>query len=99
MTLLPIKPCPFCGGPAVIEEVGDGASVRFSVGCQEDSDRTDICMGYQSLTTFDRRSDAIAAWNKRTPAKPCEHNWQVWPETDGQEERCLNCGEYRRAAR
>lgn len=25
----------------------------------------------------------------------CKHKWVIWPETDGQEERCLNCGAYR----
>lgn len=58
-------PCPFCGGPAAIEEVGeDGGHVRFTVGCT--SDESD-CMGYQSLTTFARRGEAIAAWNTRAP--------------------------------
>lgn len=64
--LLPILPCPFCGGPASLEETTSGATVdsqaAFSVGC--DADEAE-CMGYQSLTTFARRSDAIAAWNRR----------------------------------
>lgn len=72
-----ILPCPFCGGLAAIEEVGDGASVRFSVGCKTDGDETDICMGYQSLTTFNRRSDAIDAWNKR----PDDEWAKKWHET------------------
>lgn len=37
--------------------------VRFSVGCTTEDEAT--CMGYQSLTTFARRSDAVAAWNTR----------------------------------
>lgn len=60
-----ILPCPFCGGAATVEEVEEKSTpngVRFSVGCA--SDEAD-CMGYQSLTTFPRRSDAIVAWNKR----------------------------------
>ena len=59
--------CPFCGGPAVLEEIkDDGGNVRFSVGCTADEA---ACMGYQSLTTFARRSDAVAAWNTRALKK------------------------------
>lgn len=25
----------------------------------------------------------------------CEHDWQIWPETDGLEQRCSRCGAYR----
>ena len=64
--LPPIKPCPFCGAPASVEEfpsaIGEAA---FSVGC--DSAEEASCPGYQSLTTFSRRSDAVAAWNRRIP--------------------------------
>lgn len=38
----------------------------------------------------------------RTPLHanaPCKHNWQIWPETDGQEQRCMKCGEYRKTPR
>lgn len=62
-----LLPCPFCGAEATIEEVenavGRTGSVCFSVGCNSKDE--DSCMGYQSLTTFSRRSEAIAAWNKR----------------------------------
>ena len=63
-----IKPCPFCGASATIEELSDGPlGIRFSVGC--DSETEADCMGYQSFTSFNRRGEAIAAWNKRDPAK------------------------------
>ncbi len=26
----------------------------------------------------------------------CSHDWKVWPETDGQEQKCMKCGAYRR---
>lgn len=29
-------------------------------------------------------------------ALPCAHDWKVWPETDGLEQRCMKCGAYRR---
>jgi hypothetical protein len=28
--------------------------------------------------------------------RSCEHDWKIWPETDGQDQRCMKCGEYRR---
>lgn len=66
-----ILPCPFCGCSASVEEfagsTSDYKSVSFSVGC--DNPHEESCMGYQSLTTFSRRSDAIAAWNKRAPVE------------------------------
>ena len=53
-------PCPFCGGAAEVEDArGSGG---WSVGC---ADQSGDCYGYQSLTTFPRKSEAIAAWNRR----------------------------------
>lgn len=57
MTLLP---CPFCGGSATMEQTEGN---RWSVGCDNSDEPS--CMGYQSLTTFDRRSNAVKAWNTR----------------------------------
>jgi hypothetical protein len=54
-----ILPCPFCGAGASVEKIEN----RFSVGC-DSTDEAD-CMGYQSLTTFSREAEAVAAWNKR----------------------------------
>lgn len=63
-----IKPCPFCGSSASVEEVSNFlSSATFSVGC--DSEEEASCMGYQSLTSFARRSDAIEGWNKRAPER------------------------------
>lgn len=59
-----MKPCPFCGGEAILEPCG----VRWSVGCTE-KEGADFCMGYQSLTTFSRQAEAIAAWNRRAPVE------------------------------
>lgn len=30
------------------------------------------------------------------PPIPCDHDWKVWPETDGQEQRCMVCNAYRK---
>lgn len=66
VTKLEILPCPFCGGTASVEEFSNAhVGVSYSVGCDTDGDGT--CYGYQSLTSFDRRSNAINAWNKRAP--------------------------------
>ena len=61
-----LLPCPFCGGEATFEDTGDGS---WSVGCNDrQSDGiTVLCMGYQSLTSFARKAEAIAAWNTRAP--------------------------------
>ncbi|MCR4297232.1 MAG: Lar family restriction alleviation protein [Gallionella sp.] len=55
-----LEPCPFCGCPAEFEHLEDG---RWSVGCVEGDH--DLCIGYQTLTTFSRQTEAAAAWNKR----------------------------------
>lgn len=62
VTGLEVLPCPFCGGPASVEESRAYEGAAFSVGCDADEAS---CYGYQSLTTFSRRSDAIAGWNRR----------------------------------
>lgn len=66
MAELKILPCPFCGHTASVETMESRVGARYSVGC----DNPDIhdCMGYQSLTSFGRRADAIEAWNRRAPA-------------------------------
>lgn len=61
MTKPDLKPCPFCGGEADIEELAGGmGDCAFSVGCQKEH-----CFGYQSYARFSLRSDAIKAWNIR----------------------------------
>jgi hypothetical protein len=62
-----LKPCPFCGGPAELEEVDGGG---WSVGCEEKELSVHYCMGYQSLTSFATKAEAIAAWNTRTATDP-----------------------------
>lgn len=72
-TGLDVLPCPFCGGSASVEEYDSASNYAFSVGC--DNTEEAHCYGYQSLTTFARRSDAIRAWNKRAYIPlPKDHN-------------------------
>lgn len=58
-----LRSCPFCGGGATFEHL---ENTRWSIGCADiDGD----CMGFQSLQTFPRKADAIAAWNVRAPVE------------------------------
>ena len=59
-----LLPCPFCGGPATIEETTLLGDVRKSAGCG-----TEYCQGYQSTLTFATHREAIAAWNTRNPPR------------------------------
>ncbi len=83
--MIAIQPCPFCGASASIEEMPSGVTegVLFSVGC--DSEHEAECMGYQSLTAFNTRGEAITAWNRRThldSAGPpgSDRRWKVGAE-------------------
>jgi Lar family restriction alleviation protein len=59
-----IKPCPFCGAAASVEEIPSAVNgVRFSVGC--DSTTEAACYGYQSFTEFNTAREAVEAWNRR----------------------------------
>lgn len=62
---LKLDPCPFCGGDATIEEVPTASGANWSVGCNDEDGQ---CYGYQSLQTFARKCEAVAAWNRRVPA-------------------------------
>jgi hypothetical protein len=68
-----LLPCPFCGGPATLEEIKLGDVSNWSVGCVE-HDGEPLCMGYQSLTQFARKCEAVAAWNRRPPTMRT-HGW------------------------
>jgi len=65
-----LKNCPFCGGEAALEECKQTPyekaflGATFSCGCDNED-----CLGYQSITTFARRKDAITAWNIRADTR------------------------------
>jgi hypothetical protein len=60
--MIQLKPCPFCGKSAAIEEIDGGyLGVRKSVGCS-----TETCQGYQATVTFSTHKEAAEAWNKRS---------------------------------
>ena len=52
-----LLPCPWCGGPAEIEEDDQGL---FHVGCT-----TRQCKAEPKIGAYDIRDNAIAAWNTR----------------------------------
>lgn len=66
---LEIKPCPFCGASATVEEIPTGLTgiSNYTVGC--DSKEVLDCYGYQSLTEFATKIEAIKAWNRRAPTE------------------------------
>lgn len=68
-----LLPCPFCGGIATLEEVTSDHGpddIRFSIGCNDGETTGFHCFGYQSLSTYPRRSDAVEAWNRRATSNP-----------------------------
>jgi hypothetical protein len=55
-----LLPCPFCGSGASLEEVNRAIGVCWSAGCSNEE-----CLGYQSLTAYPRKCEAVKAWNTR----------------------------------
>lgn len=75
-----LKPCPFCGGEASLEQTGFGTteycSVRlsFSIRCKKCGASAPNACGYIAINLLsngelnawhDDRNPAIAAWNRR----------------------------------
>lgn len=61
MTVNKLKPCPFCGIDAHVEQIGG----RYTAGCV-----TLDCMGYaRSGKLFNDQTKAIEAWNRREAYK------------------------------
>lgn len=56
MTEPKLKPCPFCGGEAFLDDRADGCYGVYSVFCRE-------CLA--SLKSYLKKEDAIESWNKR----------------------------------
>lgn len=54
-----LKPCPFCGGKAILVE-SIHAQV-FKVECMNTS-----CYCFNTSTIFSNKTNAIEAWNRRT---------------------------------
>lgn len=63
MNLEPLRdallPCPWCGKEAVLSHMESG---RWDIGCI-----TEDCLAALTWGTFERKAEAIAAWNCRAP--------------------------------
>ena len=68
-----LLPCPFCGGAAQAEHFESKLGRwRWSIGCNDHTSKADDggepaaeCYGFQSMTSFATKAEAIAAWNRR----------------------------------
>lgn len=68
-----LKPCPFCGSPAELEQDSDHHGEWFNLGCSNHWGRVkedERCPGGRIWYTEDPDSmpAAIAAWNRRSPS-------------------------------
>lgn len=63
-----LKPCPFCGGPARIENAGKGSYRVVCSGCGARSGR--IFVKRWHSTKFVAQGQVAKLWNVRVPAAP-----------------------------
>lgn len=64
MTNVDLKPCPFCGGAARVDhgEIPRTGVNVWKIGCgNEEVD----CIATEMVSSYSRRAEAAAAWNKR----------------------------------
>ena len=45
--------------------------------------------------TKDFAANIKSDWQRTNPGTECSHDWVIWPETDGQKQRCMKCGHFR----
>ena len=75
-----LLPCPFCGGVAQAEHFESKLGRwRWSIGCNDHTSKADDggepaaeCYGFQSMTSFATKAEAIAAWNRRATASEAQ---------------------------
>ena len=68
-----LLPCPFCGGAAQAEHFESKLGRWcWSIGCNDHTSEADDggepaaeCYGFQPMTSFATKAEAIAAWNRR----------------------------------
>lgn len=60
-----LRECPWCGGRAELDEVGGATGLQHFASCKDMT-----CPGYhyQPYTTYARKNEALAAWNRRAPS-------------------------------
>lgn len=85
-----LKPCPFCGGEALLEEFIVRKGFEACIVCAD-------CLVSMPTITYDTekeaRERAIEAWNKRTERPKGRWKW-VYDDSAGWVDMCTNCEEY-----
>ena len=56
-----LKPCPFCGGEAMIEQTQHMGEYLYRIGCSKPG-----CRGRINGNAYESKTEAIAAWNTRS---------------------------------
>ena len=52
--------------------------------------------GNAAITQFLAKArEHIAESPDTSTVRTCDHDWKIWPETDGHSQRCMKCGAYR----
>ena len=79
--VIELKPCPFCGGEAVIKTNPDIPGLNgYQIGCESKPTQY-VCPGCISGSTYYWNEEmAITSWNRR--AKPAPHPDPLTPEED-----------------
>ena len=78
-----LNPCPFCGGSEIMLVIGEECG-SYRLHC-----RNDACDVEVATYSVETEADAIAAWNRRTPAaveaevvEKCAKLAEQWEGTD-----------------
>ena len=61
-----LKPCPFCGGEALLQTLSNIYDNYYKICCTGENDSD--CAGLGLDNYYETEQDAVAAWNKRVPA-------------------------------
>ena len=79
--VIELKPCPFCGGEAVIKTNPDIPGLNgYQIGCESKPTQY-VCPGCISGSTYYWNKEmAITSWNRR--AKPAPHPDPLTPEDE-----------------
>lgn len=72
-----------------------GVDAALSALTSTDGDSPVMGAAKKAAKVVDGWSHAKRDYADRVTAAPCEHDWKIWPETDGQIQRCMKCKAYR----
>ncbi len=62
-----LKPCPFCGGSALLSHLSNEYNDSYSVSCT--GELNGDCAGLEGTPFYDTAEDAVSAWNTRVGDK------------------------------